>query len=111
MHTQLKAAIVRIFATQGYIVGMGFLVSEGSVLSCAHVITAALHIAEDTPNAPTATILLYFPLIAPDHYLQADISFWQPPQPDGGGDIAVLRLDDTVPAGAEAIGLVSAEDM
>src|SRR5215471_15716705 len=111
MHTQLKAAIVRIFATQGYIVGMGFLVSERAVLSCAHVITAALHIAEDTPDAPTATILLDFPLIAPDHYLHAHISFWQPPQPNGGGDIAVLQLDDTLPAGAEAIGLVSAEDM
>ena len=111
MHTQLKAAIVRIFATKGYIVGMGFLVSERAVLSCAHVITAALRIPEDTPNPPTAPILLDFPLIAPDRYLQAHVSFWQPPQPNGGGDIAVLQLDDPLPADAEALGFVSAEDM
>src|SRR5215471_3167139 len=111
MHTQLKAAIVRIFATQGHIVGMGFLVSERTVLSCAHVITAALRIAEGTPNPPTETILLDFPLIAPDRYLRAHVNFWQPPQPNGGGDITVLQLDDPLPADAEAIGFVSAEDM
>src|SRR6266496_2927193 len=111
MHTQLEASLVRIFATRGNIVGMGFLASERSILSCAHVITAALSIAEDTPDMPTTAISLDFPLIAPGSYLSARVSFWQPPQPDGGGDIAVLQLDDTVPAGAVAIHLVSAEDL
>src|SRR6266496_2788372 len=111
MHTQLEASLVRIFATRGNIVGMGFLASERSILSCAHVITAALSIAEDTPDVPTTAISLDFPLIAPGSYLSARVSFWQPPRPDGGGDIAVLQLDDTVPAGAVAIHLVSAEDL
>src|SRR5438876_1063186 len=85
MHTQLEASLVRIFATRGNIVGMGFLASERSILSCAHVITAALSIAEDTPDMPTTAISLDFPLIAPGSYLSARVSFWQPPQPDGGG--------------------------
>jgi hypothetical protein len=111
MHTQLKASIVRIFATRGDIVGMGFLASERSILSCAHVITAALSLAEDTPNVPSTAISLDFPLISPGCYLSAHVSFWQPPQPNGGGDIAVLQLDDSVPAGAETVHLVSAEDL
>ena len=111
MHTQLKASIVRIFAARGDIVGMGFLASERSILSCAHVITAALNIAEDTPDVPTTAISLDFPLIAPGCYLSAYVNFWQPPQPNGGGDIAVLQLNDAAPAGAEAVHLVSAEDM
>ena len=111
MHTQLEASLVRIFATRGNIVGMGFLASERSILSCAHVITAALSIAEDTPDMPTTAISLDFPLIAPGSYLSARVSFWQPPRPDGGGDVAVLQLDDNVPAGAEAVHLVSAEDL
>src|SRR6266536_2179938 len=111
MHTQPKASIVRIFATRGDIVGMGFLASERSILSCAHVITAALSIAENTPDMPTAAISLDFPLISPGCYLSAHVSFWQPPQPNGGGDIAVLQLDDSAPAEAEAVHLVSAEDM
>src|SRR6266536_3279619 len=111
MHTQLEASLVRIFATRGDIVGMGFLASERSILSCAHVITAALSIAENTPDMPTAAISLDFPLISPGCYLSAHVSFWQPPQPNGGGDIAVLQLDDSAPAEAEAVHLVSAEDM
>ncbi len=111
MDTQLKASIVRIFATRGDIVGMGFLASERSILSCAHVITAALSIAEETPDVPTTAISLDFPLIAPGCYLTAHVSFWQPSQPNGGGDIAVLQLDDAAPAGAEAVHLVSAEDV
>src|SRR5260370_129317 len=85
MYSQLKAPIVRIFARSGNIAGMGFLVSEDSVLSCSHVIAAALGIAEDAPNPPTDTISLDFPLIAPGQQLCAHVSFWQPIRSDGGG--------------------------
>ena len=111
MYSQLKAPIVRIFARSGNIVGMGFLVSEDSVLSCSHVIAAALGIAEDAPNPPTDTISLDFPLIAPGQQLGAHVSFWQPIRSDGGGDIAVLQLEHAAPEGTRAIYLVSAEDM
>jgi len=52
MPMQLEAAIVRVFTSNGDVVGTGFFVGEKTILTCAHVIAAALDIAEDTPTAP-----------------------------------------------------------
>jgi len=42
-------------------VGAGFLVSPRHLLTCAHVITDALRIPENTPEPPSEMIFLDFP--------------------------------------------------
>lgn len=59
---EAEASIVRIFAADGTVVGTGFLVEEASVLTCAHVVAAALDIAEDAPTKPEVQVYLDFPL-------------------------------------------------
>ncbi len=56
MSIPLEASIVRIFATEGGVVGTGFLVGETTVLTCAHVISTALGITRDALAAPEMPI-------------------------------------------------------
>lgn len=111
MSIPLEASIVRIFATEGGVVGTGFLVGETTVLTCAHVITTALGITHDAPTAPEMLISLDFPLIATEHKLTAQVIFWQSVQANGGGDIAVLHLKNPLPEGTRVARLVTADDL
>src|SRR6266568_9200606 len=111
MTDQLRASLVRFSTANGTVVGTGFLVAEKTLLSCAHVVAAALELPESPPEKPEAKVHLDFPLVASRQTLAAHVIFWQPPQPDGGGDIAVLQLDSDPPDGAEPVRLVTAEDL
>ncbi len=113
MLAEREACIARFFATDGITaIGAGFLVSETTVLTCAHVISAVLDIDENASTAPAEKVLLDFPLVAPNRRLAAHVCLWQPPQPNGGGDIAVLLLDDHPPAGIKVTRLVhTSEDL
>lgn len=117
MVEQLKASIVRIFSTSKTIVGVGFLVSEKHVLTCAHVVAQALNIPpEDTTEMPTEEICLDFPLIASEK-ISARVIFWQPVQPSTSisvekvKDIAVLELQSDPPDRASFLRLVEAGNL
>lgn len=89
-----KASIVRIYHGNGAVVGAGFLVSNEYVLTCAHVITQALSIPQNTQEMPTGSIDLDFPLIAPGEKLRSQVVFWKPVSPtELFEDIAGLKLD------------------
>jgi len=91
----LKQAIVRIYHINGNVVGSGFLVADRFVLTCAHVVTAALGISIETVEAPTSLLDLDFPLISPGQKLKAKIVFWQPMESNQvGEDIAGLELEE-----------------
>jgi hypothetical protein len=93
-----KASITRIFHTNGAVVGAGFLVSGQYVLTCAHVVTAALGISGNIIEAPTGSIDLDFPLVAPGQKIKAQVVFWRPVNPLAvGEDIAGLRLEGELP--------------
>ena len=110
MPSEREASIIRFFASDGTtIVGTGFLVSKTTVLTCAHVISAALDTDEDIPISPAKKVLLDFPLVAPNHKLAAHVCLWQLPQPNGG-DIAVLQLESDPPNGTKVARLVSTDD-
>src|SRR5579864_6365171 len=111
MKSQHEASIVRIFRDNQLVVGTGFLVDTLSVLSCAHVVASALGLAEDTAEIPDHAVVLDFPLVAPGCTLTAHVSLWQPPQQNGGGDIAVLTLDSPPPEGASSVRLVITENV
>jgi energy-coupling factor transporter ATP-binding protein EcfA2 len=105
-----ETSIVRIRRVDRTVVGAGFLVDERHIFTCAHVVTQALDLPEDVPEAPQAQLWLDFPLVAPKKLLTAEVVHWQPRQEDETGDIAVLRLQADPPDGSEAARLAEAED-
>ena len=106
-----KAAIARVYHTNGAIVGAGFLVSETQLLTCAHVVTAALGIPPDTATAPKALVEVDFPLIAAGQKVPAEVVFWSPVNPtEMGEDIAGLVLKSDAPSGCQPVRLVTAEE-
>jgi hypothetical protein len=106
-----KCAIARIYNKQGKVVGAGFLLTQYHLLTCAHVITAALGIVTNTQDSPTETIEVDFPLIAPGQKVKANVAFWQPVNPgQSKEDIAGLQIDDTLPTGVSPVKLVTTSD-
>jgi hypothetical protein len=103
----LARAQVRIYAADGErIVGSGFLAGERAVLTCAHVVTRALGLPDDTPEPPPGQVSLDFPLLAPGQRLTARVARWRPQD-----DIAVLELASAPPVGAEPAPLVEGGDL
>ncbi|MFQ5793664.1 MAG: trypsin-like peptidase domain-containing protein [Candidatus Bipolaricaulia bacterium] len=112
MNDQLTASIVRILAANGAIAGTGFLVAERQVLTCAHVVSQALGLSNDTSETLQAEVRLDFPLLVePSRVLTARVILWQPPRSDSEGDIAGLELDGDPPVGAQPVRLVKADDL
>src|ERR1700680_4415512 len=110
MADQLPASSVRFLTATGEVVGTGFLVAERSVLSCAHVINAALEVSENSADMPKDAVHLDFPLVARGQVFTAHVDLWQPLL-DTGGDIALLHLDSNPPLGAQAVQLAMADDL
>jgi WD40 repeat protein len=107
----LELSAVRIFDAAGRnVVGAGFLVDEGMILTCAHVVAGATDSSENSPTPPEASIPLDLPLVAPGQRLTARVIRWVEVKPDGGGDIAVLQLEGTVPTAAKIARLVKADN-
>jgi tetratricopeptide (TPR) repeat protein len=104
--TTIELSVVRIRAPEGRTVGAGFLVADRQVLTCAHVIAAALSLPEDTPETLRAEVHLDFPLVAPARILTARVIHWQPES-----DVAGLQLDGDPPTDARPVRLVTAKDL
>src|SRR5579885_1172795 len=108
MSEQLKTAIVRIFHNHGedIPVGVGFLVSNKYILTCAHVVTQALDL-RDGSRRPDTAISLDFPLVASGSMLSAYVIDWHP---DDSEDIALLELEGPPPNGVHSARLVVTHD-
>ncbi|QLE42772.1 serine protease [Nostoc sp. C052] len=113
-----RSAIARIFHTSGAVVGVGFLVSgrtQNYILTCAHVVTSALSLAEDIVEAPSDDIYLDFPLIASGQQLKAKVIFWQPVVSNASTsepeDIAGLQIEGQLPKEAQPIQLIRANNI
>jgi len=106
MTQPLEGSIVRIGKEDGSIVGLGFLIDNKTILTCAHVISEALGVV-DSPRMPESCIHLDFPLLNPGKtpkILRAHIISWSPESED---DIAGLELDNQLPEGAQSIILTN----
>ena len=111
MSIQLENAIVRICTSDEVVVGVGFLVTEKLVLTCAHVVAQALGIPQDTPTIPTDKISLDFPLVAPGENFTTKVVKWFPVQSDESGDIACLELISKPPKKAQPARLIAEEQL
>jgi WD40 repeat protein len=91
---------------------VGFLVAPDLALTCAHVVSSAL----GTEAGVGTQVILDVPLVSvsrsadEDGTVWAVVEHWEPPAPDGGGDIAVLRLRETLPQG-RPVTMVEAADV
>ncbi len=103
-----EKAIARIFDAQGNVVGTGFLVAPGYVLTCAHVVLQAIGISEDKfaeyKLPPQEPISLNFPILDPHQRIQTKVIAWLPFNMEDG-DVAALKLTTLEPEEAQPIPL------
>ncbi|GHH89841.1 nSTAND1 domain-containing NTPase [Streptomyces capillispiralis] len=94
--TVLAAGTVRLWDGDGGSAGTGFLLGDGLVLTCAHVVCDALGRPRDTEVLAGTRVTVDMPLLAgpgvPGHGLEAEVAHWVPIREDRSGDVAVLRL-------------------
>lgn len=95
----LDPAVLRIHDVLRQPVGAGFLVTPELAITCAHVVSAAL-VGQAVEPGVGACVFVDLPL-RPDQSgsgvpggagVMAVVEHWAPRQPDGSGDMAVLRL-------------------
>ena len=98
-----RFAIARIYNTKNVVIGAGFLISNQYLLTCAHVVTAALGLPPETVSKPNQSQLIQFdfPFINREEKLNAEVDFWLPYQSYDSshqqiGDIAGLKLHNKV---------------
>jgi hypothetical protein len=82
--------------------GMGILVDDSEVCTCAHVIDAALGLKGRRPG-DSAVVSICFPRADGEPTFEGivDPERWFPPDSAGGSDMAVIRLPEPLPATIE----------
>jgi WD40 repeat protein/3',5'-cyclic AMP phosphodiesterase CpdA len=97
--------VVRILGPDARPVGIGTLVGPREIVTCAHVVNAALGRDARAQAQPTSIVRLDFPLVAgPSSPRGASVVNWLPPPREGaaGDDLACLVLTDgPAPDGAK----------
>lgn len=101
---------VRIQTETGTIVGAGTLVSDRQIITCAHVVTAALGDGAADPAARSITVRFAFAPEEREYRARVVSGGWFPPSPRSPGDLAVLELVDPGPHGREPAPLCLCED-
>jgi hypothetical protein len=72
--------------------GMGIVLDSRHVLTCAHVVNAALGLPNNFAPQPTGSVSVVFPLSATGHSVQGTVVAWRPMGADGVADVAILEL-------------------
>lgn len=97
-----KRSLARIFHSNGAVVGAGFAIAPGYLITCAHVVAAALGLAADTQDSPEQSVELEFPLAAEGERVMGQVVEWlsyevdiNSPSISRPADIAILKLDRT----------------
>ncbi|QSV53434.1 MAG: trypsin-like peptidase domain-containing protein [Dolichospermum sp. UKL201] len=111
-----KNAIARIYNTNNMVIGAGFLISNQYLLTCAHVVTAALGLPPETVSKPSQLIQFDFPFINKERKLNAEVDFWLPYQSYDSshqqiGDIAGLKLHEVIPDKVQPICLKTSHNL
>jgi WD40 repeat protein len=101
--------LVGIAEPEGRIVGVGFLLQSRQVITCAHVVNRALGLQIEQRKRPDVPVILTFPFLPSHRSLRARVSKdgWWPAQ-GYSGDVAVLDIQDALPANAQPAALAMA---
>jgi tetratricopeptide (TPR) repeat protein len=94
-------SIVRIFNANGFPIGSGFLISKNLIISCSHVVKAAL--GTDGDNK---IVQLDMPLIAAGKYFMGKIVFQ-----DAEKDISCIEPIQNLPHTARSVPLVRTDSL
>lgn len=106
MSEHLRQAIVCVRNVSGDVVGTGFLVAHDKIVTCSHVVAAALDPPQDPRMQLTGRVAIDFPEFPSADPLYAKIAFCIPLEKDERGDITGLVLEGDPPPGTESITLV-----
>jgi hypothetical protein len=102
-----EGSIVRVWDETGKaVVGVGFLVPDGRVVTCAHVIVQALKLPVNIAILPTDVVPLDFPRIAPSRFVPARVLGGHV-----GIDVALLELIEEAPDGVRPLRFAEVEDV
>lgn len=106
----LENCLARIFygdeARQNTPCGTGVVLEGERVLTCAHVVNAALKLPRESKDRPNQIISLDFPLSDSERRVTANIVFW-----DHDIDLAVLKLIDSLPDEVKPIFLTITDEL
>jgi vWA-MoxR associated protein C-terminal domain/Trypsin-like peptidase domain/vWA-MoxR associated protein middle region (VMAP-M) 1 len=108
-----EKAIARIWGKnkegESIVIGTGFLVAPGYVLTCAHVVLQAIGLQkeqfEQYDGQPKELVTLDFHVLATGQLIQAEVVAWLPFTLESG-DVAALKLLTPAPSAARPIPLV-----
>ncbi len=107
----LSPAIARIRRTDDVPVGAGVLVLDGYVLTCAHIVDAAVGRSLDPADALRVAVPLDFVLANKGQVVEAYVVAWVPIADDESGDVALLRLRGEPPPHARGARIVVSADL
>ncbi|WP_337307963.1 MULTISPECIES: nSTAND1 domain-containing NTPase [unclassified Streptomyces] len=96
---------------EGRPVGVAFLIPDGLLLTCAHVVASTAGLPEDEPLPELLPVTLDFPLLPGRPGVAATVHFSVPVAGDSSGDVAVLQLTGEPPPGAVPLRIVEADDL
>ena len=94
MRRHLDPALVRVSAMNGEVFGGGFLIGPRRIITCAHVVNAALGRTEGAQERPEQPVDVDFLFVKGTGPLRAFVHHWVPISDDDSGDLAVLALDE-----------------
>ena len=103
MNQVFEKGIVRFYNQSSRTVGAGFLVEDRNgnrlIITCAHVVNAALNRNSNSAEKPILDDLVKFdfPFTSSTSTLNAKVHVWNPKQLKRLKDIAILRTDDSIP--------------
>jgi hypothetical protein len=96
-----KSYIVRISSNSDEVKGVGLLICNKYIITCAHVVADALYIAHSTPEKPSDLIMVDFPFPVGENKpkFEAKVITWKPRSDiyKYGEDIAILELQGNLP--------------
>jgi hypothetical protein len=106
-----ERAIARIYDRDGIVIGTGFLVAPGYVLTCAHVVLSAMGLQTEEDyrkhqTPPQEPLALNFHLLDPLQKLEAQVVTWLPYDRETN-DVAALRLLTPLPEPLTPVPLAS----
>jgi len=105
IHGSLELGLAAVLASERPC-GGALLVDEKHLVTCAHVVNTALSRRPGDTRIPDSPVTVVFPY-ADDVQRSAVVTAWWPVG-DRDGDVAVLRVLEGAPAGAQPVDMVTA---